>query len=168
MVIISVPSFDAVLIFWEKTAIRQCWIWWVGRVENNGLFFNQEIHTHRRSCVNRCVVRWINQYSRLIKGRNLTSDDAINWQLWQMKTSDCWTTGKLIYIYILDLIHTIGARMCMCTHMRTCACTDSWNSAVSIVARLWAGLSGVRNPAGALYFSLLCNVQTNSGAKPAS
>jgi len=51
--------------------------------------------------VKRCIVRWINQPSRLMKGRNLTSDDAVNWQLWRLKTRDCWTTGKLIYtVYI--------------------------------------------------------------------
>jgi hypothetical protein len=27
--------------------------------------------------------------------KNLTSDNATNKEIWELKTSDCWTTGKL-------------------------------------------------------------------------
>jgi len=40
---------------------------------------------------------------RIVKQRNSTSDDTVNWLLWQLKTSNWWTTGKQIII-------------CICTH----------------------------------------------------
>jgi hypothetical protein len=42
----------------------------------------------------------------------------------------------------------------------------SWSSIVGIVAEVWAGCSGVQIQAGVREFSLLQNVQTDSGAHP--
>jgi len=39
-------------------------------------------------------VKWEKEVERVMKQRNLTSD-VINWQLWRLKTSNWWTTGKL-------------------------------------------------------------------------
>jgi hypothetical protein len=54
-----------------------------------------------------------------MKQRNLISDDAINWQLWRLKTSNQWTIGKLIdnyyiitnwkFVHILDYFHFFQA-----------------------------------------------------------
>jgi hypothetical protein len=42
-------------------------------------------------------VKWDKEIERVIKHRNLTSDEAINRQIWRLKTSSRWTTGKLIF-----------------------------------------------------------------------
>jgi hypothetical protein len=38
---------------------------------------------------------WENEVERFVKQRNLTSDDATNWQIEQLKTSNWRTSGKL-------------------------------------------------------------------------
>jgi len=37
-----------------------------------------------------------------VKQGNLTSDDEVNGRVWRLKTSNRWTTGKLIYSYYLS------------------------------------------------------------------
>ena len=41
-------------------------------------------------------VKWDKEVERVIKHRNLTSEEAINRQIRQLKTGNRWTTGKLI------------------------------------------------------------------------
>jgi hypothetical protein len=43
------------------------------------------------------------EVERIVKQRNSTSDNTLIWQLWRLKTSNWWTTGKQIII-------------CICTH----------------------------------------------------
>lgn len=39
-------------------------------------------------------LQWEKEVDRVMKQRNLTYDDAVNWQLWQLTTSNQQTTGK--------------------------------------------------------------------------
>jgi len=39
-------------------------------------------------------VKWEKEVERVMKQRNLISDDAVNRQLWPLKNSNRWTTGK--------------------------------------------------------------------------
>jgi hypothetical protein len=40
-------------------------------------------------------VKWDKEVERVMKERKLISDDAVNRQLWRLKASKWWTTGKL-------------------------------------------------------------------------
>lgn len=130
MVILNVPSFSAILMFGKRQKSHSVEFGELGGCRITVCFY-QEIQT--QSSMNKCVVRWINQPSGVMKWRNLTSNDVLNRQLWRLKTSDWWTTGKLIYIYftILDLIHIIGAHIYMyigkCTYryIRIPACSHA-------------------------------------------
>jgi len=39
-------------------------------------------------------VKWEKEVEGVMKQRNLISDDAVNRQLWPLKNSNRWTTGK--------------------------------------------------------------------------
>ena len=40
----------------------------------------------------RCTVNWEKEVESVMKQKNLTTDDAINWQLWQKPMEDQWKT----------------------------------------------------------------------------
>jgi len=42
----------------------------------------------------RAEVKWEKEVERVMKQKNLISDDAVNRQLWPQKNSNRWTTGK--------------------------------------------------------------------------
>jgi hypothetical protein len=45
----------------------------------------------------RSEVLWEKEVESVVKQRNLTSDRAVNRQIWRIKNSNCWTSGKLIH-----------------------------------------------------------------------
>jgi hypothetical protein len=52
--------------------------------------------------------KWEKEVERVME-RNLTRDDAVNRQLWRLKTCNRWTTGKLIQT------DSVTANICTCS-----------------------------------------------------
>jgi hypothetical protein len=42
-------------------------------------------------------VKWDKEVESVMNQRNVACDEAVNWQLWRLKTSNQWPTRKLIY-----------------------------------------------------------------------
>jgi hypothetical protein len=55
-------------------------------------------------------VRWEKEVKRFMKQSNLTSDDAVNRQLWRLKTRNRLTTGKRTYTNNVDWLYLLWAK----------------------------------------------------------